>query len=186
MDDTRIVELYWRRDEQAIHETAEKYGAYCMKISLNILADASDSEENVNDTYIQAWNAMPPHRPQRLVAFLGKLTRNLALNKYKAKHRQKRVNSEFTVSLDELDGCTPSGISVEDEVGIAALGRVISAFLSGEEESVRKVFVCRYFFAEPVKEIAEHFGFTQSKVKTMLMRTRTRLREHLAKEGYDA
>lgn len=184
MHDNDIVELYWRRDETAINETAEKYGAYCMKISLNILSDASDSEENVNDTYVQAWNSMPPHRPDRLIAFLGKLTRNLALNKYKARHTKKRINSEFAVSLDELDCCTPSGISVEDEVSVAALSKCISDFLFKEEESVRKVFVCRYFFCESVKEIAERFNFTQSKVKTMLMRTRTRLKSRLEMEGY--
>ena len=118
MDDIKIVELYWQRDERAIHETACKYGAYCMKISMNILADKSDSAENVNDTYLGAWNAMPPHRPAVLQSFLGRIARNLALNKYKARQAGKRAGDEFALSLDELDICTPAGVSVEDAAAV--------------------------------------------------------------------
>lgn len=184
MDDKEIVELYWQRSERAIEQTAEKYGAYCMKISYNILADRSDSEENVNDTYMQAWSSMPPHRPDRLISYLGKLARNLALNRYKAKHAQKRMNGEFDVSLDELDMCAPSGLTVEDEVGIASLAGCISDFLRTQDESTRKMFVLRYFFCESVDTVAERLGFSQSKVKTALMRTRTRLKNYLETEGY--
>ena len=118
MDDNEIVDLYWKRNELAIKETDEKYGAYCLKISLNILADLSDSEENVNDTYMQTWSSIPPQRPNSLKAFLARIARNLALNKYKASHTQKRLASEFAIPLDELDICIPSKITVEDEVGI--------------------------------------------------------------------
>lgn len=184
MDDNKIVELYWQRNEHAIAETAEKYGAYCMKISYNILADKFDSEENVNDTYMQAWNSMPPHRPDRLLAYLSKLTRNLALNRYKAKHTKKRMHDTLAVSLDELSFCTPSKLTVEDEAGIAALGESISDFLRKQDESARKIFVSRYFFCESTDSIANRFGYSKSKVKTTLMRTRNRLKNYLETEGY--
>ncbi len=105
MDDSQIVALYWQRDEQAIAETDAKYGSYCMKISQNILSDRADSEENVNDAYLHAWEAMPPQRPAILSAFLGRITRNLALNRCKAANAQKRQGSAFALSLDELDDC---------------------------------------------------------------------------------
>ena len=143
MDDHEIVELFWQRNEQAIKKTADKYGAYCMKISQNILQDMFISEENVNDTYMQAWNSIPPSRPERLMAFLGKLARNLALNKYKASHAQKRVGDTFAISLDELDCCTPSKVAAENEAEISELSKIISKFLYEEKEIARKVFVCR-------------------------------------------
>lgn len=184
MDDKGIVDLYWERNEQAIRETADKYGAYCLKISLNILGDLSDSEENVNDTYFRAWSSIPPNRPDSLKAFLAKIARNLALNRYKAAHTQKRRASSFAVSLDELDICTPSKITVEDEVGVAQLSKCISDFLYRQSRDARGVFVCRYFYGESVEEIAARFGYSHSKIKSMLMRTRIRLRSYLQKEGY--
>ena len=184
MDDSEIIELYWQRDEQAIKETADKYGTYCLKISLNILEDISDSEENVNDTYLQAWSTIPPNRPKSLKAFIAKIARNLALNKYKAEHTQKRRASLFTVSLDELDVCTPSRISVEDEVEMAHLSRCISDFLYQQSADARDIFVCRYFYSESIEDIAARFGFSHSKIKSTLMRTRARLKSYLQKEGY--
>ena len=184
MDDREIVALYWRRSEQAIKETAEKYGAYCMKISLNILHAQADSEENVNDTYLQAWKAMPPHRPKSLIAFLGRLTRNLALNKYKANHAKKRLAEEFALSLDELDSCMPSAASVEDEMSVSELSRIISAFLYTQKEDVRNIFVRRYFFCDSIDDIADRFGYSQSKIKSILLRARGKLRLRLEQEGY--
>ena len=184
MEDREIIDLYWQRDEHAIDETANKYGGYCMKISMNILGNPADSEENVNDTYLQAWKSIPPHRPNLLLAFLGKIARNLALNRYKANHTQKRFANEFALSLDELDLCTPSGISVEDEAQIGELSNSISRFLYEQKEEVRNVFVCRYFYSDSIEQIAKRFGYSQSKIKSMLMRTRTRLRDWLEKEGY--
>ncbi len=186
MDDKAIVELYWQRNEQAIKQTADKYGSYCMKISLNILQDRMDSEENVNDAYMQTWKALPPNRPQSLMAFLGKLTRNLALNRYKANHAQKRAADEFAVSLEELSDCTPTKVSVDDEVQIGEISRIISRFLHTENEDARRVFVCRYFYSDSIEHIASRFGYSQSKIKSMLMRTRNRLRLCLEKEGYYA
>lgn len=127
MDDHEIVDLYWQRDEHAIEATAAKYESYCMKISQNILSDRADSEENVNDTYLHAWQAMPPQRPAILSAFLGKIARNLALNRYKARSAQKRQGDAFALSLDELDDCAPALSSPDDEATAAELGRSISA-----------------------------------------------------------
>ena len=183
MDDEKIIELYWRRDEQAIKETDNKYRHYCMKISKNILSDLSDSEENVNDTYMQVWNAIPPHRPRMFPAFLGRITRNLALNKLKARHAKKRLAGEYAISLDELDDCIPSKITVDDETGIAELSKSLSRFLYDQNAQSRNVFICRYFYCYSISDISELFGCGQSKVKSILMRTRARLKLHLEKEG---
>ena len=155
-----------------------------MKISQNILNNFSDSEENVNDTYLKAWNSIPPTRPKILSAYLGRIARNLALNRYKARHAEKRAGDEFSVSLDELSQCTPSGVSVEDEVQIKKLGQTINRFLSEQKEDVRAVFVCRYFNCDSIEEISAKSGFSQSKIKSILMRTRMKLRLYLEKEGY--
>ena len=174
MEDSAIIGLYWNRDDNAILQTQEKYGAYCLKISQNILGNLSDGEENVNDTYLKLWNTIPSERPKHFSAYLGKIARNLAINKYKAKHTDKRLANEFSASLDELDLCTPSNVNVEDEMQIKELGRIISDFLYEQKEEVRAVFVCRYFDCDSVEAIAKKFGFSHSKVKSVLMRTRDR------------
>ena len=185
MDDKQIVELYWQRDEHAIEATAAKYGPYCMKISRNILEDRADSEENVNDTYLHAWNAMPPQRPAILQAFLGKIARNLALNRYKAKSAQKRQGDAFALSLDELDDCAVSLSGPESETAAAELGASISAFLRTQSEDARSMFILRYFYCDSIEEISSRFGCGESRVKTTLLRTRRKLKQHLIKEGYD-
>ncbi len=184
MDDKAIIELYWNRNDRAVSETAEKYGAYCLKISQNILNNLSDSEENVNDTYLKAWESIPPAKPDFLSAFLGRIARNLAINKYKAKHAEKRIGNEFSVSLDELSLCTPSTVNVENEVEIKKLGWAISDFLRGQKEDVRSIFIFRYFNCDSIEEISAKTGFGQSKIKSVLMRTRAKLRLFLEKEGY--
>ena len=184
MDDKQIVELYWQRDEHAIEATAAKYESYCMKISQNILSNRADSEENVNDTYLHAWQAMPPQRPAILSAFLGKIARNLALNRYKARSAQKRQGDAFALSLDELDDCAPALSSPDDEATAAELGRSISAFLRTQSEEVRSMFILRYFYCEPVEALAARFHCGESRIKTTLLRTRRKLKEHLIKEGY--
>ena len=185
MDDSKILELFEARDEKAIEYTASKYGKYCMKISFNILSDLSDSEENVNDTYMQAWNSIPPNRPQSLMAYLGKLARNSALNKLKAQNALKRTAQSTSLSFDELSLCTPSSVHIENEAEMAELSRSISVFLKSQKEDVRNVFVCRYFYCCSVEDIAEKFSFSESKVKSMLLRARGKLRAHLEKEGYN-
>jgi len=184
MDDREIVDLYWQRDEHAIEATAAKYGAYCMKISQNILSDRADSEENVNDTYLHAWNAMPPQSPAILSAFLGKVTRNLALNRYKARSAQKRQGDAFALSLEELDDCVPALSSPDDEAMAAELGQSISAFLRTQSEDARSMFILRYFYCDSIEEISSRFGCGESRVKTTLLRTRRKLKQHLVKEGY--
>ena len=185
MDDHEIVDLYWQRDEHAIEATAAKYESYCMKISQNILSDRSDSEENVNDTYLHAWQAMPPQRPAILSAFLGKIARNLALNRYKARSAQKRQGDVFALSLDELDDCAVSRPGPESETAAAELGASISAFLRTQSEDARSMFILRYFYCDSIEEISSRFGCGESRVKTTLLRTRRKLKQHLIKEGYD-
>ncbi len=185
MDDSKIIGQYWSRDEKAIENTASKYGSYCAKISFNILCDLSDTEENVNDTYMQAWKSIPPTRPDSLMAYLGKIARNLALNKLKAKNAMKRTADSTSLSLDELDLYTPSSVNIENEAEMAQLSRTISDFLYTQKEDIRNVFVCRYFYCQSIDDIADKFGFTHSKIKSMLMRTREKLRDYLLKEGYD-
>ena len=184
MNDDQIIGLYFSRDESAIGATDEKYGSYCMKISHNILASLHDSEENVSDTYLKAWQSIPPTRPRILKAYLGRIARNLALNRANMSHAAKRAAAEFTMSLDEVDECTPSNVSVEDGAAMRELSQKISDFLRGENDTAARMFVCRYFYSESVKEIAERFGSGESRVKSSLMRTRQRLAKHLAKEGY--
>jgi len=146
--------------------------------------DRADSEENVNDTYLHAWQAMPPQRPAILSAFLGKIARNLALNRYKARSAQKRQGDVFALSLDELDDCAPALSSPDDEAMAAELGRSISAFLRTQSEEVRSMFILRYFYCEPVEALAARFHCGESRIKTTLLRTRRKLKEHLIKEGY--
>ena len=183
MDDHEIVDLYWQRDEHAIEATAAKYESYCMKISQNILSDRADSEENVNDTYLHAWQAMPPQRPAILSAFLGKIARNLALNRYKARSAQKRQGDAFALSLDELDDCAPALSSPDDEATAAELGRSISAFLRTLPEETRNIFLRRYWYCDATADIAARYSLTESKVRVTLHRTRGKLAAYLQGRG---
>lgn len=185
MDDNKIIDLYSERNQLALGATADKYGAYCMKICMNILEDAPDSEEVVNDTYMQVWNTIPPQKPQSLMAYIAKIARNLALNKLKARNAQKRGGSETALSYDELDLCTPSDVSVESESDMKALSKHISTFLYTQKEDARKIFIRKYFYCDSVEDICERFSFSQSKVKSILMRTRDKLRDYLLSEGYN-
>ena len=182
MEDGEIVALYWQRSEQAIAETQRKYGGYCYSIAKNILWGAEDSEETVSDTYIGAWNAMPPSRPEQLRTFLGKITRRLALKKLRTQTAEKRGGGETQLVLDELEGCVPAGADVEMQVELRELVRRIDAFLQTLSREERRVFLCRYWYFDSITEIAERFGFGQSKVKMMLLRTRGKLLAQLERE----
>lgn len=160
MEDKQIVDLYFARAEAAISETQKKYGRYCHYIAYNILYSDQDAEECVNDTYIKAWNAMPPHRPTQLSAFLGKITRNTALDRYAYMKAQKRS-------------------------GEVALKEAVNGFLRSLPAQTRVVFVRRYWYMSPVKEIARDYGMTVSNVKVTLLRTRNKFREYLEKEGIE-
>ena len=179
LDDNKIIELYVQRDESAISETAEKYGAYCEKIAYNILMDSFESEECVNDTYMRTWNSVPPTIPRILSAFLAKITRNIAIDKYKEKSAAKR--SAYTESLEELSECIGES-EISDKIEASAIGAAISRFLLGESEISRRIFVRRYFFEDSISEIAKSHFMSESYVKTMLHRTRKRLAEFLEKE----
>ena len=183
MNDERIIELYFERDEAAIAESKNKYGAYCMKIAMNILRDEADSEECTNDTWFGAWRSIPPKRPSNLAAFLGKITRNLSINRYKMKYAEKRVINEFTVSIDELSECVPGGDNTEHSEQAEVLGTLISEFLHAQKPLDRRVFVCRYFYCDAISDIAKRFEISESRIKSLLFRMRSKLKTHLEKAG---
>lgn len=183
MEDSDIVELYWMHSENAIAETASKYGKYCYTIAFNILFSTEDAEESVNDTYLGAWNSMPPHRPSILSTFLGKVTRRISLKKWRYKNADKRGGGEVQLVLDELEDCIPSSHDVEQELQMAELEKVISAFIKTLPNMERWVFISRYWYLDPIPAICKQFGFSQSKVKSMLHRTRGKLMSYLKKEG---
>ncbi len=183
MDDERIIDLYWARDERALEETERKYGGYCHTIARNILSDGEDARECVNDTWLGAWNAMPEDRPRRLAVYLGTITRRVALNRWKAAHTAKRGGGETALAVEELSECIPGGRSAEACLEAAELGRTVEGFVRALPDVERQVFLCRYWYLDPVADIARRFGFSQSKVKSMLARTRQRLWAYLRKEG---
>lgn len=184
MDDKQIVDLYFARKEQAIRETAKKYGKYCFAIARNILQNSSDAEETVNDTYMGAWNSIPPHRPAMLSTYLGKITRRLALKRWTANRTQKRGGSEIVLALEELAGCIPSDFDVESRINEDELTQILNDFVRNLPNPESHVFLCRYWYLDSIEAIARRFDFSQSKVKSMLSRTRKKLYAHLQKEGY--
>lgn len=185
MDDEQIVDLFWQRDERALSETSAKYGALCRKIAFGILGNAQDSEEIENLSYLKLWEAIPPSRPQPLMPFLAKVVRNLSLNVLKAEQTQKRRASEFAVSLDELDECIPDrqGNQPSDRLDSLHIRDCLNTFLKGQKRTVRSIFVLRYFYCESIEDIAMKTGFSESKVKSVLFRTRSKLRDFLESEG---
>jgi RNA polymerase sigma-70 factor (ECF subfamily) len=184
VEDQRIVELYWQRDTSAIDHTQRKYGAYLTKVALNILGDLEDSMESVNDTYLAAWNAMPPHKPAALCAFLSKLTRRIAIDLLRKKQSAKRGGGEYELSLSELDQCISGGNSTEQQADANALKECITDFLRTQPEKARHAFLCRYFYMDSLKDTARYCGITESNAKVLLHRTRLALRAHLEREGY--
>lgn len=184
MDDERIVQLYWDRSENAIAETAVKYGSYCHSIAYNILQSTQDAEESVNDTYLHAWNAMPPHRPSILATFLGKITRRLSIDRWRTANRTKRGGGEVPLALEELSECVAGSQDVEDTVVHKELVDAVNRFLDGLPVTERRIFLQRYWYLYPIREIAGSCGFSRSKVTSLLHRTRCNLRRQLEKEGF--
>ena len=184
MEDKQIIELYWQRDEIAIEETSKKYGVYCLAIAENILNNQEDAMECLNDTWLKAWNAMPPQKPENLKLFLAKITRNLSLNRMEAQNAKKRGNGEFTLVLDELSECIASYSDVENTYLAKELGEIVRKFVRKLPEREGNVFVRRYFFMEPVAVIAKRYRMTENHVMVMLSRTRKKLKKYLVKEGY--
>ena len=186
MDDKTIVELYWQRDERAISETRDKYSRYCYAIAYGILHSAPDAEECENDTYLDAWNAMPPHKPSLLKTFLGKITRRISLDRLKGQTADKRGGGQVNLTLDELHECIPDHnaiAAIDENIREEELARAIDAFLRTLDKDACRVFLRRYWYFDSVAAIARRYGFGQSKVKMMLHRTRESLRDYLAKEG---
>ena len=182
MDDLEIIELYFCRDEKALTETARKYGNYCYTVAFSVLNSMEDSKETVNDTYFELWNTIPPERPTVLSAFIGKITRRLAIGRWRKNTAVKRGGGEFEVTLDELSECISDNTNVEKIVEGKLVVSTINEFLKKLPDTERNVFICRYWYADSVKSVAKQFGFSESKVKSMLMRTRTKLKQKLAEE----
>lgn len=183
MEDSAILDMYFARSEQAITETDRKYGPYCYSVAYHILENRQDSEESVNDTYYSAWRGIPPRRPRQLGIFLGRITRNLAIDRWRERRAGKRGGGEMQLALDELSGCVPGGESPEGEVLRRELLKSVAAFLGTLPETERSVFLCRYWYFDSAQDIALHFGFSSGKVRSMLHRTRKKLQSHLKREG---
>ena len=185
MDDAKIVQLYWDRNEQAIPATADKYGNYCTSIAKNILGNREDAEECVNDTYLNAWNSMPPHRPSLLSTFLGKIVRNLSFNRYKYNTAYKRGGGELPVVLDELSDLVTGKDDVEQEIDRKELVKAIDSFLDRLPADKRSIFISRYWHTDSISEIANRFGMTENNVSVTLNRLRLKLHNYLLERGFE-
>lgn len=184
MEDARIIELYWQRDAEAVAETDKKYGPYCLAVAENILRSGQDAEECVNDTWLRAWNAMPPERPAHLRMFLAKITRRLALNRHAALTAQKRGGGELPLVLAELEECLAGEADVHRAAEARELEACLRDFVRGLPEREGDIFLRRYFFTEPVAVIARARGLTENHVAVICSRTRQKLKSKLIREGY--
>lgn len=184
MDDKSIVDLYFSRNEDAITQTDKKYGRYCYSIAYNILTSKEDAEESVSDTYMTAWRSIPPRRPSALSAFLGKITRHISIDRWRERSATKRGGGEVPLALEELKDCISGMQDVEMEYERKEVLKTYVKFLEALPTTERRVFLCRYWYVESIETIADKFGFSQSKVKTTLHRTRVNLRKQFAKEGF--
>ena len=185
MEDSEIVQLYWERNEKAIAETSAKYGRYCTNIAMNILNNREDAEECVNDTYLNTWNSIPPHKPIILSTFLGKIVRNLSLNKYKYIHRAKRGGNEFALILDELGEIVSDEETILDAVIRNELIDTINGFIKALSEEKQYMFFRRYWYSDSIKSIAAQCNRTENNISVELGRIRKKLREYLTERGYD-
>ena len=183
MEDEAIVKLYWQRSEEAILQTDRKYGRYCRSIAFHILENEDDTDECLNDTYLKIWNLIPPKRPTLLSALLGKITRNLALDRRKYNQAEKRGGGQVPLVLEELAKCVPGGNSVEEILENKELTAILNRFLSVLPRRTREIFMLRYWYLCPVRQIAEKLGIGESNVKMTLLRSRRQLKALLEKEG---
>ena len=184
MEDQQIIELYLQRDEDAITQTEQKYTPYCRSIAARILHIPEDADEALNDTWLAAWNSIPPHIPECLQTFLGRLTRNISLKRVRSEHAQKRGAAELRVVFEEVEDWLASGQNVEQQVSEQELAKAINDFLDSISPIERNVFVRRYWYMQSIAEIAAYHGFSVSKVKSMLFRIRKKLQARLKKENY--
>lgn len=185
MEDNEIVELYFSRNENAIVATRTKYEKYLRTIAFNILANNEDTDECVNDTYFKAWESIPPNKPVKLAIYLGAIVRNLAISVFRKQNAASRVGSQYALSLDELAECVSDSESPEDQVEAGVIARAVSDYLRTVSHEARVIFVCRYYYNDPISRIAGYFGTGESKIKSSLFRTRNGLKEYLKKEGLD-
>lgn len=183
LSDESIIEMYFARNELAIKETDKKYGKYLFTIAYNIVHDDLDCEECLNDTYLDTWNRIPPTRPSVFQVFLSKIMRNVAVDKYRHNTAQKRIPSEMLVSLEDLDACTPGEMSVEEELAIEQLSRILNDYLNGLADRERLLFVCRYYYADKISTLAKMLQAGERSIYRELSQLREGLREHLEKEG---
>lgn len=184
MEDQQILDLYFARSESAITETDRKYGRYCHSIAYNILEDHEDAKEIVNDTYLKAWNTIPPNRPDPLKPYVGMISRHLSLDRYEEYHTQKR-GGQVPLVLEELAGCIPDNDSREDIGESVALKDALARFIRSLPDKTQMIFLRRYWYASSVAEIAEEYGMRENSVNVLLHRTRKKLKDHLQKEGFD-
>ena len=184
LEDTKIIELFFARTEQAIKELSVKYGRTCKRIAQNILKSESDAEECVNDTYLATWNTIPPEKPNPLRSYVFRITRNIAIAKYHSNTAGKR-NSFYDVALDELEECLTSSMTVEQEVNAKELSREINRFLDGLDRESRVMFVSRYWYSDSISDIAKKYQTTNNNVSVRLSRIRNKLKKHLQEKGYD-
>ena len=182
MDDQGIVRLYFARSEQAIQETDATYGGYCYSIAYNILANAEDSEESVSDTYLSAWNAIPPKKPIPLAPFLGKMVRHISIDRWRRKSAAKRGGGEMLIALEELGECVASRDDIEAQIERKELVRLVREFVADLPDMERRIFVCRYWYLDSIPDIAKRYGFSVSKVNSILYRTRGKLEKRLKLE----
>ena len=183
MEDEQILNLYFSRSEQAIGETASKYGPYCHSIAMHVLENEEDAEECVSDTWFSAWNSIPPQSPRVLATFLGSITRNLAIDRWRRRSADKRGGGELTLVLDELAGCVSGAESPETDLMRKEVAAALNRFLQTLPEQDRTVLLCRYYFANTQREISQKTGLTENSVKSSLRRSRKALGRFLEKEG---
>lgn len=183
VEDEEIIRLYWNRSEDAVAATSEKYGAYCTAVALRILGLIQDAEECVSDTWLRAWNAIPPERPSRLRLWLGRITRNLSVDRLKGMRAAKRGGGEGALLLGELEECIPSASRVENEVDDARLTALLNEFLRAQRPDRRAAFVLRYYCAQPVAAVAKQLSMNENTAATVLFRMRKALRAYLEHEG---
>lgn len=184
MEDQTIVGLFWQRSEEAIAAAEQKYGGYCAAIARNILADERDREECLSDTWLGAWNSIPPQRPQALAAFLGRITRNLAFNRVRGAAAQKRGGGQLPLVLEELAECVAGGETPEEALDRRRLAEAIDGWLAGLPQKKRRLFVRRYWYADPIAEAARRCGMTEGAAAVALGRLRADLRRQLEKGGF--
>ena len=185
MEDEKIIQLYWDRNEQAIEESSQKYGSYCRNIARNILQNEEDVEACVNDTWLNAWNAIPPHKPSVLSSFLGKLTRNLSFDRYRKLHREKRGGHSIDLVLDELEELVSGQDDPERKWLEKELAESINQFLNGLSEEKRNLFILRYWYALDISEIAKRTGLSSNRISVNLNRIRNKLKTFLSERGYE-